>query len=151
MTDEALYCDPELAQLYDWDNPWPEDFEFFAGLAAGASRVLDLGCGTGIFSAELAARGHEVTGADPAEAMLQIARHRHGGGLVRWIEADARSLELGECCRNIFRVRRFSPRQENEPHGSGSAICRALVSTQVCNALKGQDLIAEGSALGTER
>jgi SAM-dependent methyltransferase len=96
MTDETLYCDPELAQLYDWDNPWPEDFDFFASLAAGASRVLDLGCGTGIFSAELAMRGHEVTGADPAAAMLQIARHRHGGGMVRWIEADARSLDLGE-------------------------------------------------------
>jgi SAM-dependent methyltransferase len=96
MTGETLYCDPQFAQLYDWDNPWPEDFDFFASLAAGASRVLDLGCGTGIFSTELAARGHEVTGADPAAAMLQIARDRQGGGMVRWIEADARSLDLGE-------------------------------------------------------
>ena len=96
MTGEALYCDPDLARYDDWDNPWPEDFDYFASLAQGADRVLDLGCGTGIFSAELAARGHRVTGVDPAGAMLDIARCRPGGDKVRWIEADARTLDLGE-------------------------------------------------------
>ena len=96
MTGEAIYCDPELARFYDWDNPWPKDFDYFASLVEGADRVLDLGCGTGIFSAELAARGHQVTGVDPAGAMLDIARGRPGGDDVRWIEADARHLDLGE-------------------------------------------------------
>ncbi len=96
MADEAIYCDPDLAQFYDWDNPWPEDFDYFAGLVSGFDRVLDLGCGTGIFSAELAARGHRVTGVDPGGAMLEIARNRSGGDTVRWIEADARGLNLNE-------------------------------------------------------
>ncbi len=96
MTEDRLYRDPALAGLYDWDNPWPDEFEFFAGLAAGSRRVLDIGCGTGIFSVALARRGHEVTGADPAAAVLDIARRRDGGDQVRWIEADARTLALDE-------------------------------------------------------
>ena len=93
MTDEALYHDPEFAALYDYDNPWPEDFDHFLTLVSGR-RVLDLGCGTGIFSAALAARGHQVTGVDPAAAMLELARRRDGQ--VTWINADARGLDLGQ-------------------------------------------------------
>lgn len=96
MTNDLLYADPDLARFYDWDNPWPKAFDFFLSLAEGAHRVLDLGCGTGIFSTALAARGHAVTGADPAEAMLTHARFRPGGDQVRWVHADARSIDLGE-------------------------------------------------------
>ncbi len=37
----------------------------------------------------------DVVGVDPAAAMLGIARARGGGDLVRWVEADARSVRLG--------------------------------------------------------
>lgn len=93
---DALYCDPQLARFYDWDNPWSADFDFFAGLVSGSRRVLDLGCGTGIFSVALAGRGHQVTGVDPAAAMLDIARCRPDGDKVRWVQADARSVDLAE-------------------------------------------------------
>lgn len=96
MTDDRLYVDPDLVRFYDWENPWTESFSFFAGLAAGSDRVLDLGCGTGLFAVELARRGHQVTGCDPAGAMLDVARRRPDGDTVRWIEADARSLVLDE-------------------------------------------------------
>ena len=36
--------------------------------------VLDVGCGTGLASAPLVARGVNVTGIDPSESMLEIAR-----------------------------------------------------------------------------
>jgi SAM-dependent methyltransferase len=63
---------------------------------AGAARlrVLDMGCGTGWLACELAARGHTVTGADPARAMLDIARRRPGADKVSWVETDAASLSL---------------------------------------------------------
>ena len=40
------------------------------------------------------ASSRKVTGADPASAMLDIARSRPGGERVEWVEADARSLSL---------------------------------------------------------
>lgn len=91
---DALYHDPALARFYDWDCPWTADHDWFATLVRGS--VLDLGCGTGMFAAELAARGLQVTGVDPAPAMLDIARARKGGARVRWVGADARDLNLGE-------------------------------------------------------
>src|SRR5213082_560564 len=45
---------------------------------AGRSALdaLDVGCGTGFLSLELAARGHRVTGIDLAPAMLDMARQK---------------------------------------------------------------------------
>jgi SAM-dependent methyltransferase len=92
---DALYDDPALARFYDWDNPWPADFDWFLTLISSARSVLDLGCGTGIFSVALAERGAKVVGVDPAAAMLDIARGRPGGEAVRWIQAQAQGLDLG--------------------------------------------------------
>src|SRR6266516_2554692 len=38
----------------------------------GATRVLDIGCGTGTFALLLAERGYEVIGVDPARASLWL-------------------------------------------------------------------------------
>lgn len=90
---DRLYSDRALAQFYDLDNEWGEDLDFCADLAVGASSVLDLGCGTGRLIAQLAA-GRDAAGADPAEAMLEIARARPGGGDAQWIAAPAQTLRL---------------------------------------------------------
>jgi 2-polyprenyl-3-methyl-5-hydroxy-6-metoxy-1,4-benzoquinol methylase len=42
--------------------------------ALGATRVLDVGCGSGPLFAQLARRGVQVTGIDPAPAMVAMAR-----------------------------------------------------------------------------
>lgn len=89
----ALYDDPALAQFYDLANPWREDFDFCVKLAKSGFRVLDLGCGTGMFAAALGEKCM-VTGVDPALGMLEIARTREGGGAVTWVAGDARSLRL---------------------------------------------------------
>jgi SAM-dependent methyltransferase len=93
---DALYHDPSLTQFYDWDNPWTPDFDWFVSLIEGAGSVLDLGCGTGIFTAEMARRGLHAVGVDPAEAMLAVARSRPGGDRVTWVEAKAQDLDLGQ-------------------------------------------------------
>jgi len=95
VSEDLLYTDPELAQFYDFENSWAEDFDFCAELAKGAGSVLDLGCGTGQFLAENTHDGYRA-GVDPAGAMLEVARQREGGQRVKWVQADARSLDLGE-------------------------------------------------------
>ena len=95
MTDDPLYRDPGLASFYDLENGWADDTAYCARLAEGARSVLDLGCGTGLLAAHLAAAGHEATGVDPAGAMLDIARAREGGDRATFIEADARTVRLG--------------------------------------------------------
>lgn len=78
---------PELAALYDTECAGREDHDFYLQVAAdlGAASVVDIGCGTGVFALALAARGHTVTGVDPAAAMLDIARRRSAGTPIRWI------------------------------------------------------------------
>lgn len=88
-----LYSDPHLARFYDLSNRQRTDFAYCSDLAKTAKSVLDLGCGTGTLATSLA-RHHQVTGVDPARAMLEVARQRMDGDKVHWVEADARHLSL---------------------------------------------------------
>ena len=58
--------------------------------------ALDVGCGTGFLSFELAARGHRVTGVDFAPAMIAEARHKstERALAVGFEEADAEQLSF---------------------------------------------------------
>lgn len=90
----------------EWWDPWgpmrplhkmnPLRAGYIAGLMAEASdlpltgprrlegqRILDIGCGAGLLSEALATMGAEVTGIDPAEANIDVARaHAAKGGLA---------------------------------------------------------------------
>lgn len=91
------YLDPRLAALYDHLNPLGAGDAFYLDLAGPApKRVLDVGCGTGALACAFAARGHEVTGIDPAPAMLDHGRNRSNGRSVRWLDGDARRFRLEE-------------------------------------------------------
>jgi SAM-dependent methyltransferase len=90
------YADSRLAALYDALNPAGAAAAFYLSLpGAPPARILDVGCGTGLLACEFATRGYDVTGADPAAAMLATARGRPGGGQVRWIQASAAGLDTG--------------------------------------------------------
>jgi len=80
------------APHYD-ENPFTEhtvaEVDFFLNLfpiEPGAT-ILDVGCGTGRHSAELARRGFKVTGVDISEGMLAEALKK--SDQVEWIQADA--------------------------------------------------------------
>jgi ubiquinone/menaquinone biosynthesis C-methylase UbiE len=53
-----------------------------------AERILDLGCGTGIFFEELTGWGGLVVGIDSSVKMLGIARKRAGGASLVCADAD---------------------------------------------------------------
>ena len=58
--------------------------------------VLDLGCGTGKMTLELASRGYDMTGIDYSPEMLDIARDEaeKGGHDILWLCQDMREFEL---------------------------------------------------------
>jgi SAM-dependent methyltransferase len=94
----ASYADPRLAAVYDGLNPLTDDtgsHGFYLELAGDVPKtVLDMGCGTGRLAFQLAARGHRVTGADPAAGMLDVARDQWNSAAITWIEAGAADLDI---------------------------------------------------------
>ncbi|RPE46673.1 methyltransferase family protein [Streptomyces sp. Ag109_O5-1] len=93
MTDEC-FREPRLAAVYDALDPDRGDLDAYVRLADGfgARRVLDIGCGTGVFALLLAGRGVQVVGLDPAAASIEVARGKPGARRVRWICGDATAL-----------------------------------------------------------
>lgn len=89
------YVDPRLVELYDAANPRGPDTEFFLRLADSlqAHVVVDLGCGTGTLTRELARGERRVFGVDPSPAMLAVARRGADAQRVQWIEGDSSALE----------------------------------------------------------
>lgn len=89
------FNDPEL---YDLEfGGWEPQGPFFESVArAQGGPVLDIACGTGWLAIPLARAGLAVTGVDIVPAMLERARMKSAGLPIRWLEADCRTLDLGE-------------------------------------------------------
>ncbi|MFI6499438.1 class I SAM-dependent methyltransferase [Nonomuraea typhae] len=93
MADDC-FAHPRLAAIYDPLDPDRGDLDAYVQMAEefAARRVLDIGCGTGVFALLLAGRGIEVVGVDPARASVDVARAKPGAERVRWICGDATDL-----------------------------------------------------------
>jgi ubiquinone/menaquinone biosynthesis C-methylase UbiE len=72
---------------------WDRVFTLALGGRSGLE-ALDIGCGTGFLSLELAARGHRVTGIDFAPEMLALAKEKAADAkaAIRFEHADAENL-----------------------------------------------------------
>jgi ubiquinone/menaquinone biosynthesis C-methylase UbiE len=89
-----------IALSYDQGRPLLEqNVDLWLGLVArfakmpDGARVLDLGCGTGRFSIPMGTKLHfRVTGADSSREMLEKAREKDNGRLVKWDQEDAQHL-----------------------------------------------------------
>ncbi len=91
---DAIFDVPRLAQVSDPLDPDRRDLDPYIAMVDefGARSVLDIGCGTGTFACLLAARGIEVTGVDPAAAMLDVARTKPGAEAVQWVHGAVTAL-----------------------------------------------------------
>ena len=94
-----------IAPIYDSINrdidysAWADFIEkiFERELKERPELVLDLGCGTGSMTLELARRGYDMTGIDYSCEMLDRARERaemEGLSGILWLLQDMRSFEL---------------------------------------------------------
>jgi len=84
----------DMARLYDAFNHHGEDGDFYENFNKTPCRVLDIGCGTGSVTLRLAERGHTVTGVDPADGMLRVARMKDRESKVDWVQAPAAEFTL---------------------------------------------------------
>lgn len=89
-----IFRHPRLAAIYDILEANRADLDAYLGFAErfDATRVLDIGCGTGVLALLLAERGIEVVGVDPARASLDVAMAKPGSERVRWVCGDVTAL-----------------------------------------------------------
>jgi 2-polyprenyl-3-methyl-5-hydroxy-6-metoxy-1,4-benzoquinol methylase len=93
MVLDEHYANPKLADIYDVDSGWDEGRDFYLSLAPSHPiDILDLGCGTGLLCDAYAAQGHYVTGIDPAQSMLNVARKKPQGKNIQWVCATAQEF-----------------------------------------------------------
>ncbi len=93
--------EPEV-QYYDISVPdWPGEIDFYLELARNVKMkggsILEVGCGTGRVTLQLAREGVPIVGLDLSPSMLDRARQKSRGiPNLRWIEADMQTFDLGE-------------------------------------------------------
>ncbi|MBS0320152.1 MAG: class I SAM-dependent methyltransferase [Proteobacteria bacterium] len=75
----------------DWEaQPEPAGIASLVLPHFRAGPTLDVGCGSGFFTAWLAARGFDATGVDPSPGLLDEARRRHPG--LRFVQGALPAL-----------------------------------------------------------
>jgi SAM-dependent methyltransferase len=101
----------DFAAAYDDLNADDHDYRFYATLADDlrATRVLDLGCGTGTLARLLASRGRSAVGIDPDPEMLRVAKQKTGGEQVEWRlgfsdSADSESADFAVMSGHVAQV-----------------------------------------------
>lgn len=104
MSDDANLSEYLHPELYDLENDECEpEFSFYLELAKETGGpILDLGCGTGRMTIPFAQAGFDVTGLDPAPAMLQRAKEKAGNLPITWVQADGRDFRLYRQFNFIF-------------------------------------------------
>lgn len=100
MTEQNGYT--AIARVYDKLNKeidyaaWADFIEaaFDRYLPSRPSLVLDLACGTGSMTIELAKRGYDMIGVDASDDMLSEAFSRSIGQQILFLQQDMRNFEL---------------------------------------------------------
>lgn len=103
---------PTFASFYDfYDGPEHRQtqLQMYRDLASEAGDpILELACGTGIITLDLARAGFQVTGVDKSSEVLEVARERIARedaevrSRITLAEADMKDVELGQTFGAVF-------------------------------------------------
>jgi SAM-dependent methyltransferase len=78
------------ARRPEFDAYWQYSSAFFELVPPPANRTLEVGCGEGRVSRDLAARGHQVTAVDASPTLIRLARGADPNGA--YLQSDAAAL-----------------------------------------------------------
>lgn len=94
--DYEEFYNPKLVAIYNTICPLDGYEKFYLELAKklAAKTIIDIGCGTGLLTCELAKQGHQVIGVEPSRLMLEVAKKSPCGDQVKWVEGGALTLEV---------------------------------------------------------
>lgn len=82
-------------EVWNWSSPagkirWARRCRLFTDfLGNGCHRVLEIGCGTGLFTQELAQTGHTIVAIDISEALIRKAKERVTAVNVSFVPVNA--------------------------------------------------------------
>ena len=94
-------------------TPWIIDRIKEHNLLNQSTKVLDVGCGAGFLSNELAKQGLQVTGVDLSEESLKIAAKHDSTKCVHYQTADAYKLPFGDSTFDVLTAMDFLEHVEN--------------------------------------
>jgi SAM-dependent methyltransferase len=80
----------EWARRPDFDSYWRYSGHFFDLVPPPGRRTIDVGCGEGRVTRDLAARGHRVVGVDASPSLIRLARDADSAG--DYVRCDAAAL-----------------------------------------------------------
>ncbi|MGH3317744.1 MAG: class I SAM-dependent methyltransferase [Nocardioidaceae bacterium] len=90
LDEQAAYYGASALEYEERKLPFAGGDELTAALDdfAPTGSVLELACGTGVWTGQLLRHATDLTALDASGEMLAVAAGRHGGHRVRFIEAD---------------------------------------------------------------
>ena len=94
MYNDFAYIYDKLINDVDYRKWADYYFKIFQRYGLDPKLGLDLGCGTGNLTVELANRGIEMTGVDISEDMLMVAREKSEGMDILYLNQDMTEFEL---------------------------------------------------------
>ena len=78
------------ARSPDFDSYWSYSSHFFELVPGPGARTIEVGCGEGRVSRDLAARGHRVVGVDASPTLIRMAHL--AGEKIDYVQCDAGAL-----------------------------------------------------------
>lgn len=94
----AIHLDPSVEAASRSPKAIEATLDYIQKLVPRGASILDLGCGPGLYTHQLAKRGYEVTGVDFSSVSLDYARQRRDeeGLCITYLKQDYRSLKLDQ-------------------------------------------------------